>query len=293
MSFLKNLFYKLIETTWSVIIVDNSIDGLLDGEVMKFHMVKHNYRDRWFADPFVLDVTNDTIELLVEEFYNPINRGRISKMIVDRHSYELLSLKTVLELDTHLSFPFIIRVNGKVYFCPENTEGNEWSVYEYDDKSSSCKKVKVLYQGHLADAVPFCYRGHKLMTATTYPNDNGSQIDVYELNEGDGEYHKFQTFFFNKKIGRNAGNVFEYKGQLYRPAQECDLCYGHALSIQRIIYKYGKMHFEEIKQLKSPDKFHILGIHTLNSYKDVVASDATVYTYPFFGSLLYFLKSIL
>jgi hypothetical protein len=214
-------------------------------------------------------------------------------MVVNRQTYELMSLKTVLQLDTHLSFPFIIRENGRVFFCPENTEGNEWALYEYDEDKEDCRKVKVLSNRSLADAVVFKRWGRQLMTATTYPNDNGNQIDIYELNETDGGYHHVQSYEFSENIGRNAGDVFEFDGTLYRPAQECGLCYGHAVSIQEITNDGEKYSLKEICRLKSPDKYRILGIHTLNSYKGVVVSDATVYHHPLWGSLLYYVKEVL
>ena len=77
MNFIKKFIYKLIGTTWSVGIVENSIEGLMKGEKMVFHLVKHSYTDRWFADPFVLDVTDDSISLLVEEKYEPIAKEMI------------------------------------------------------------------------------------------------------------------------------------------------------------------------------------------------------------------------
>ena len=102
-------------TKYNIGFVDGSLEAVIAGEPMKVNWMKHSYKDRWFADPFVFDVTDNTIILFVEEYYNPIKRGRLSKMVVDRQSYELISLKTILELDTHLSFPFYFKKDGKVY----------------------------------------------------------------------------------------------------------------------------------------------------------------------------------
>jgi hypothetical protein len=291
MNYIKKLIYKLIKTTWSVGIVENSIDELMEGKKMKFHLIKHNYDDRWFADPFVFDVTDNTIILFVEEYYNPIRRGRLSKMVVDRQSYELISLKTILELDTHLSFPFYFKKDGKVYICPENSNANEWAMYEYDDEKEECKKVKVLLNIGLADAIIMNEWGKQTMLATIYPKDNSNEVKVFDYS--DEKYNLTQTFMFNERIGRNAGGIFEYKGEIYRPAQECELCYGHAISIQKIEQNGTELTFKEVRRLPSANPYRILGMHTLNSYKGVVVSDATVYKYPLFGSLLYWIKNTL
>jgi hypothetical protein len=90
-------------------------------------------KDGWFADPFILEVTDDKIILLAEQFYYPINRGRIVQLTLDK-SYKLLNVKPILTLSTHLSFPNIWRENGKTYVYPENYQGGALRIYEYKEQ---------------------------------------------------------------------------------------------------------------------------------------------------------------
>jgi hypothetical protein len=61
-------------TKYNIGFVDGSLESIIAGEPMKVNWMKHSYKDRWFADPFILDVTDDEIIVLVEEWYDPIDR---------------------------------------------------------------------------------------------------------------------------------------------------------------------------------------------------------------------------
>lgn len=287
---IKRFIYSLIEPYWNIAFFDNSVEGIIKGEKPVFHLLKHNYEDRWFADPFVLDVTEDTIILLVEDFRYSKNRAGISKMVIDRKKYQLLSLKSILELETHLSFPFIIRDNGHIYICPENSDANELSLYDFDAENEIINKIKELSHLSLADAVISHINGKTYMFATSYPNHNGKFIEIYEYLTNTKTFELIQTYQFDEKIGRNAGDIFYLNNKLYRPAQDCGLCYGHGISIQEISINEGKFSFNEVRRIYPPNKFKMMGTHTFNSYKGVLVGDALLYKHPLFGSTAYFMK---
>ena len=111
---IKNFFKSFSDECWNIGFIQNSFDSILRGDNLQIKWIKHNYKDGWFADPFVLDVNDTEIHLLVEEFYKPIQRGRISRLIIDKETNDLKKLDVVLELPSHLSFPAIKRVDNKV-----------------------------------------------------------------------------------------------------------------------------------------------------------------------------------
>ena len=98
--------------------VEENVDDVINGKPITVNWLKHSYKDRWFADPFILDVTDDEFVVLVEEWYDPIQRGRISKLIVDRNTYELKSLKVMIDEGFHMSFPAITRKPDGIYIQP-------------------------------------------------------------------------------------------------------------------------------------------------------------------------------
>ena len=115
--------------------------------------MKHLYKDRFFADPFILDIKNDVIEVLVEEFIYKEWKGRITLLTVDRNSFELVSRKVLLDLKTHLSFPFIFRENTQIYVAPENSKSGQFSIYEYDDNKQQLTYVNALVKLPLVDSI--------------------------------------------------------------------------------------------------------------------------------------------
>ena len=92
---------------------------------------------------FVLEVTDDVIEVLTEEMPRHIHKGVITKLTIDRKTYEVIKKVVVLELPHHLSFPDIIRDEGNVFICPENGKSGPLCMYEYgkDNETAEFKKV--------------------------------------------------------------------------------------------------------------------------------------------------------
>ena len=79
---------NLLNISWNIGFLNIDKD-FVNKSTWDIRWMKHNYKDRWFADPFILKVTNDEIIVLVEEFYDPIHRGRISKLTIDKQYYNI------------------------------------------------------------------------------------------------------------------------------------------------------------------------------------------------------------
>jgi len=220
---IKQRVKDLTPECWNVGFITNSLDSILRGEEVQVEWVRHGMKDRWFADPFILDVTSSEITLLVEEYYEPIRRGRISRLVVDRNTMQLKDLSTVLQLGTHLSFPVIRRVGSEVFICPENSASGKLTRYKYDVATNRCLDSTVVCDAPLADAVDTTLFGDRLLFCTRQPNPNGNELAIFEWNEAAGKYEPRQTCQFEENIARMAGDFFEYDRKIYRPAQECNV----------------------------------------------------------------------
>src|SRR5574344_1914204 len=80
---IKDIVKSLSDERWNIGFISNDLNSIMLGEPIKVNWLKHYYKDSWFADPFILDVTDEEIIVLVEEWYKPIKRGRISKLTID------------------------------------------------------------------------------------------------------------------------------------------------------------------------------------------------------------------
>lgn len=53
---------------WNIGFCDLTPDAFISsGKLGRVAWMKNPYKDRWFADPFLLDVTDDSITIFVEE----------------------------------------------------------------------------------------------------------------------------------------------------------------------------------------------------------------------------------
>lgn len=275
---LKNKIINYIKATkYNIGFVDGDMQSVLDGKPIKINWLKHNYKDRWFADPFILDVTDKEIVVLVEEWYDPIQRGRVSKLTIDRMTYGLKELTVLLESDTHLSFPAIDRREDGIYIHPESSATKNLIEYRYDEIHEQLVEGKVICEQPLTDSV-FCEAfGEKLMFSTKLPDANGKELGIYLWDNEVMQYKIKDYHHFNENLSRMAGNFFTYEGRVYRPAQVCIKSYGDAVSLQEVSHTNGIWNFKEIRRLYSPHPDLDLGFHTFNIFKGVIVVDAIGY----------------
>jgi hypothetical protein len=271
---IKDIIKSFSDERWNIGFIENSLDSVMRGDTIKVNWVRHNLKNCWFADPFILDVTDTEIIVLVEEWYKPIHKGRISKLIIDRNTYLLKDKCVVLELDTHLSFPVIERHDDQIFIYPENGAAGGLWLYKYDPILNSIKRISLLCDVAVEDAVATNLFGGKKLFATKQPNPNGNVLEIYDWDSSMHKYIRSETCVFTENIARMAGDFFEYHGKIYRPAQECNVQYGHAVTIQEVNRKDGKWLFHEIRRMYSVNPKLTIGMHTFNMYKGLIVTDA-------------------
>lgn len=292
---------RVIQPRWRIGIVENSLEGIVNGEELRVQWPSNPFHDRWFADPFVLSVDGDEVTLLVEDYRYAEGQGRISRIIVDRKRGAIVSCKTILR-GGHYSFPAILRENGKVYLYPEQSRQGKLELFEYCPETETCEYVQTLSEEPLTDAI--IYKG--VIYSTRLPEPNGKTLKMFKwpsavqssiaASQRSSVLRKFKspsdvqdaaalnleletlnqpkTYVFGECIARNAGDFFEVDGVTYRPAQECNRWYGNALSIQ----KFEDGAFTEVRRIP--------GMHTLNSYQGVTVVDRKVFPFQWVYWLL-------
>ena len=158
---------QLIRPRWQIGIVENSLEGIVNGEELRVQWPSNPFHDRWFADPFVLSVNGNEVTLLVEDYRYKDDRGRISRIIVDMERNSIVSCKTILD-GGHYSFPAILRRDGKVFFYPEQSRQGKLELFEYCPGTETCEYVETLIDEPLTDAI--IYKGVVFSTRLTEPN---------------------------------------------------------------------------------------------------------------------------
>lgn len=283
---IRNICKKLTRISWGIGFVEGGLKGVFSKNP-QYIWVKNPYKGQcWFADPFILDVTDETIELLVEEMRYAVHKGRIAKLAINRRNMTIDRVDILLEEETHLSFPNIWRVGKDLYVYPENHDSGKLNLYKLVDDATRLEKVQVLVEAPLTDAVMTDIFGERQIFSTKMPNPNGNELFVYTL---DKQLRETSTdcVRFEDNHARMAGQFFEYQGKIYRPAQDCNVQYGGAIIIEEVETNGVQYIFNPIKLLTSKHPRLHQGLHTLNTYKGVVVIDVKGYEHVI-GDIIYF-----
>lgn len=245
---------------------------------VSLNLVVNPYKNKWFADPFILDETGSELHLLVEEFDFDVKRGRIAHLTIEKVRNRITDCKIILDLPTHLSFPAIYREGDTVYVHPENSRSGKSYIYRYDIKNESLVDPVCVCEEPIADAIIVYKDCHYEMYATCDPNPNGDTLFQYEAEKLSGMYRKVSKIVYQNNVARMAGAFLATDIGLVRPAQDCNGSYGKA-----VLFMKG----DEILSELRPNGVKFAGIHTFNTLGNTFVIDFKKYDFP----LLYYLKT--
>jgi len=276
---------------WTIGFIFQPIEDVINNRPLKVHWVKNTFSNRWFADPFILDVTDTEIHVLVEEYLDSTRLGRISHLRINRDDLSIVEITPILSLSTHLSFPAIHREGNKIYIYPENSHSGALKLYEYDPTKGVCTPCQTLCHEPLTDAIWTNVMGEPAIFSTSMPDPNGNTLTTYQSKNGC--YQKEKEYTFDTDIARNAGDWFKVDDKIYRPAQDCSQVYGGAVLIQQVIPDPDKgLLFRTIRRIESAHLHYHTGCHTFNYYHGVGVVDANGLRRPRLASITASVSSI-
>lgn len=282
---INRLLFKYVHQQWNIAIADRNDDLTLSN----IKWMRHDYSDRWFADPFILDEIEDTYIVLAEEYLRDERKGRLARLSVAKDDCSLLKNETILDLPTHLSFPNPIIVDGKTFIYPENGDSGQTQYYVYDKVLSQAKCLSDL---PLADAVIYYHANCYYLFYTMGEGCNGNILHVSVSDDVFGNYKPLQDIVFSDNIARRAGNVFEWNGKIVFPAQVCNNGYGEGVSFQELTFPNNKIELKEILRMAPPTNEYPNGFHTYNVWKDKVVIDGYRYGSNLLHKLYFLIRGI-
>ena len=290
---IKDILRYPILQRWNIGFSSTPIEDIISGTPISFQWVEDLFSDRWFADPFILDVTEDYYVVLAEDYLDSRKYAVLSRLIIDRHSLRIKDIKQILDVGSHLSFPNIYRRGNRVFVYPENSNGGGLKLYEYDFDKEELVFVKAITSEPLTDAVILDAGDERFLFATKLPDPNGSILSVYSLDDDD-DLVACKSIVMDNKTARMGGNFFNVRGLLYRPAQDNNIVYGGAVVLQQVIREEASWRFKDIRRIESPHPSFSTGLHTFNVYKGIVVVDVHGYRrHPRLSAFLDKLRSII
>lgn len=193
---------------------------------------------RFYADPVAIQ-RNGAVTLFVEEFDYRRGKGVISALRFGPRG-PVGRPEPVLELDTHLSYPFVFEAGGEVWMIPESSRSATIDLYRATQFPGGWVHEAVLVAGVVAsDATLLRHSGRWWLFATVRAG-GGSYSDTLHLwhaedFRGPWQPHPRNPVLIDVASARPAGPIVPRGGALIRPVQDCRGGYGSALGLARIL----------------------------------------------------------
>lgn len=193
-------------------------------------------RSRFYADPFPFEHEGRTF-VFVEDFAHALGYGVISAVEFGAGG-PLGTPRPVLDIGTHLSYPFVFERDGAVFMVPETTATNTVDLYRAVAFPDRWEKEATLLSGiEASDATLFEHAGRWWMLACV--RDEGAFSDALHVwsapdFRGPWQPHRRNPVLIDIASARPAGRVVSRDGALIRPFQDCRAGYGAALGLARI-----------------------------------------------------------
>lgn len=262
--------------TYNIGIVGSKVleTGILGGDI---RWLKHPYKDRFFADPFLWDRDEDYYYILVEEMCFFEEYGKITLLVVNKSDFSLKSKRTIIEKPFHLSFPFC-KEKGD-YIVPKASRSGKCVRYRISKDTLEIINEKTIANTGLVDPVIIQSKeGDECIHAGHLINPNGELFLYKKQENGLFELVNQHPVVIGKQISRLAGQLFEYKGCPMRPAQDCMERYGKETRIRKVveITKRGLFDEDFIILTSKDNPPYDETMHTFNYYGDIALVDGSV-----------------
>ena len=233
------------------------------------HTEVPNPLSRFRADPFVIRFNERTI-CYVEEHDNSGSAASINALELTPEG--CFELGTVLRESCHLSFPWIVESDGKLFMCPETLGLNEIRLYQ-------CRHFPLEWSHHrtlisnvrAADTTLFLHEGRWWLLTNLDSADIGeyeSELHIFYADKLDSESwtpHPKNPVIIDSRIARNGGLLLR-SGAIYRVRQKYGyLSYGAGISLAKIeTLTPSEFHEVTVTDFENCSQLGNQGVHTLS-----------------------------
>lgn len=195
-------------------------------------------RGHFYADPLLHERDGRTW-LFVEDFDYRRGRGNLAAIPWSVEG-PAGPARTALELDCHLSYPFVFDWNGDTWLIPESAETRRVSLFRARSFPDRWEFVCDLIRGRRAvDATLHEHEGRWYLFANVCEAGGGTYDELFLFHAdtplGPFRPHPGNPIVSDVRRARPAGRLFRHAGRLIRPAQDCAREYGNALVFNEVL----------------------------------------------------------
>ncbi|HEY3785397.1 MAG TPA: hypothetical protein VGL55_08965 [Steroidobacteraceae bacterium] len=264
-------------TQWNVGIVEQPITAFLSPERRApVRWMVSPQGSQFRADPFGV-VRDGHLTILLEDFSYITNRGTISAM--EPATGATVPVRIGPQPAVHLSYPYLIEVQDRLYCIPEAHEAREVVLYEVTRFPDRWARVAAFpIDTVIVDATLFQHE-NRWWIAGSEPGTKGASSELHlwfaPALEGPWEAHPANPVKIDVRSARPAGTPFHHNGLLYRPAQDCSKTYGGRVAINQVTVLSPTAFREVVISTVEPydSGAYREGIHTLSCAGDVTLID--------------------
>jgi len=240
--------------------------------------VKPDHKGFW-ADPFVIRREDRTV-VFFEEMPAEGDRGEILCFEIHRDG-TFGEVQSVLKRDYHLSYPFLFEYEGNLFMTPECADAGKIEAFRCTSFPNKWESHAVLMDGIRAfDPTLVEHNGKWWLFATIqgHGNSPNDELHLYYADHPFGNWipHRLNPVNVDVRRARPAGALFKQGDALYRPAQDCSVRYGYALSVNKILAMSENEYIEEEVHRILPESPDSLGTHTVNQAAGITIYDCFV-----------------
>jgi hypothetical protein len=253
---------------WGIGLVRAPIDRVLLGTSPPVEWIPLATRDAFAADPFLIE-ENGRLFCFFETLPYATNRGHIAYAVLDPSGATVPPVRDAIVEPHHLSYPFLLRHEGEILCIPEASESGCIAAYAARSFPDGWYRKHVLIAGVPGvDPTVFRHDGRWWMLATDGRAGWNDALHVWYADElfGTWKAHARNPVKIGLAGTRPAGRPITSGGKLYRPAQDCSVRYGGALTVNEIVTLTPEAFGERIVNVLAPDRAgpYRDGLHTAN-----------------------------
>lgn len=265
-----------VHEEWNIGILYAPITSLLDEQP--------NLNVRWLpapgkgfyrADPFGYVAADGRLNVLYEKMDHQRGRAEISRLRPKRDNV-LKRSRTMLEDDTHLSYPFVLPHEGRVLVVPESCAKGRVEMFQLNAANDGFEAVGTLLEEPVVDPTLFQHEGRWWLFGTLPPLSNVA-LHAWYADRPEGPYrpHAMNPLKFDLRSARPGGTPFVHQGRLYRPSQDSTLTYGHRIVINEVLELSPTTFREVLVKHIGPIKGSVYdkGMHTISAVGEITLVD--------------------
>ncbi|WP_309398779.1 glucosamine inositolphosphorylceramide transferase family protein [Cerasicoccus maritimus] len=240
-----------------------------------------------WADPFPV-ARDGRCWVFIEEVIHHPKKGRLAVFELNADG-SVGPMTVILERDYHLSYPNVFQHDREWWLVPESRANRTVDLYRCVEWPHRWEYEKSLMRDiEVVDATFWQRDGRWWLFGGTpaTPGGNASgQLCLWSADSPiseDWTPHPANPIVADRACARPAGRIFEHKGMLIRPAQNCVKRYGYGVHLMAIEEWTDTTYRERLFQAYTPPTMPpgAIATHTFNQAAGYFWGDVALRTWP-------------